>query len=319
MSGVLEMTKIREIDGTNIWRTPETRFEGLPDYRFTPNYLDVQDQRLGPLRMHYLDEVEGDVGETILLLHGEPSWSYLYRSMIPSLLAADYRVIVPDLIGFGRSDKPGRPSDYTYAGHLDWLTQFIDQLGLKNITLFCQDWGGLLGLRIAAAQPDRFARLIVANSGLPEGWDKTPFAVTAWQAFARYSPWFPIGSIVNSMTSRTLDPAEKAAYDAPFPDRRYKAGTRAFPRLIPTRRNDPQSVANRAAWARLEQVDLPLLTLFSDKDVAFKGGEADFQRRLPGAQGQPHKIIENAGHFLQEDAGPMLAAETAAFISRTTA
>lgn len=311
------MTKLRSIQGTTIWRTPDHRFNALPDYPFLPHYLDVADERLGALRMHYLDESSGAPTATILLLHGEPSWSYLYRFMIPDLVAEGYRVIVPDLIGFGRSDKPGTVSDYSYAGHLHWLQQFLDQLDLHDITLFCQDWGGLLGLRALAAQPDRFARLIVANSGLPEGWDKTPFPVTAWQTFARYSPYFPIGGIINGMTVRTLTAAEKAAYDAPFPDRRYKAATRAFPRLIPTRRMDPEAVANRAAWDELQKFKRPVLTLFSDKDVAFKGGEADFKTRIPGATGQPHKIIRNAGHFLQEDAGQALTAKVLAFMART--
>lgn len=300
------MSLLRRVNGTTIWRTPDARFHALSDYPFDPHYLDVEDDRLGALRMHYVDE--NPSGERIaLLLHGEPSWSYLYRFMIPPLVAAGFRVVAPDLIGFGRSDKPGRIGDYDYARHVGWMQQFLAALDLNAITLFCQDWGGLIGLRCVAAEPDRFARLVIANTALPEGKGQVPSAFRTWQRFARWSPYFPIGKIIDKASRRPLSEAEVAAYDAPFPNRRYKAGTRAFPLLVPTTPDDPGAIDNRAAWETLAAFERPVLTLFSDKDPVTRGGERPFRERVAGAKGQPHETMRGGGHFLQEDLGPELA------------
>lgn len=275
-------------------RTPDERFERLLDYPFDPHYADV-----GGVRMHYLDEGPADANP-ILMLHGEPSWSYLYRHMIPVCSAAGHRVIAPDLIGFGKSDKPVLQEDYSYQAHMDWMQSLIDQLELDNITLVCQDWGSLIGLRLAAENPDRFRAIVVGNGMLPTGDQTPPRAFKLWQNFARYSPWFPISRIINSGTFRTLGPDERRAYDAPFPERKYKAGARAFPRLVPVTPDDPASEANRAAWKVLEQWDKPFLTTFSNGDPITRGGDKYMQKRIPGAKGQPHTTLKG-GHFLQED------------------
>ena len=282
-------------------RTPESRFTNLPDYDFDAHYTDVDG-----LRMHYVDEGPRD-GAIMLLLHGEPSWSYLYRHMIPPLADAGFRVIAPDLIGFGKSDKPVRKSDYSYARHVDWMRRFIEALGLTNITLYCQDWGSLIGLRVAAENEGRFARIALGNGGLPTGDQQLPNAFRIWQKFARYSPWFPIGKIIQKATVTDLPDAVVAAYDAPFPSARFKAGARAFPSLVPTRPDDPASEANRAAWLRFEQWQKPFLTTFSNRDPITRGGEKVWQERVPGARNIKHVKIKNAGHFLQEDRGPEIA------------
>lgn len=282
-------------------RTPDERFLDLPDYPFAPNYIDIDG-----LRMHYVDEGEADA-PTVLLLHGEPSWSFLYRHMIPPLVAAGYRTVAPDLIGFGKSDKPTSKSDYSYAVHVDWMRRFLERIELTNITLFCQDWGSLIGLRTAAENPERFARIVLANGGLPTGDQRMPRVFLYWRAFASYSPWFPIGRIVNSGTVRTLAPAVVAAYDAPFPSSAYKAGARAFPKLVPATPDDPAAEANRAAWRIFESWDKPFLTAFSNRDPITRGGDKLFQARVPGCRGQTHTTIKNGGHFLQEEKGPELA------------
>jgi haloalkane dehalogenase len=281
--------------------TPATRFENLPDYPFSPHYADIDG-----IRMHYVDEGP-PAGPVVLLLHGEPSWSYLYRYMIPPLADAGLRTIAPDLVGFGKSDKPTRIKDYSYSGHVVWMTRFVEALGLNDITLFCQDWGSLIGLRVAAENSDRFARIALGNGGLPTGDDALPRAFFAWRAFARFSPWFPIGKIIDKGTVTALPPAVVAAYDAPFPSERYKAGSRAFPRLVPVSPDDPASADNRSAWKIFEQWQKPFLTCFSNRDPITRGGERAWQERVPGARGQAHTIIRNAGHFLQEDKGPELA------------
>ena len=285
-----------------VLRTPDERFRDLPDYPFEPHYAEVDG-----LRMHYVDEGSRD-GETVLLLHGEPSWSYLYRFMIPPLAEAGFRVIAPDLIGFGKSDKLSRRSAYSYAGHVAWMTGFVEHLALTGTNLFCQDWGSLIGLRVAAENPDRFARIALANGGLPTGDEPMPKAFQNWQRFARFSPWFPIGKIIQKASRRTLTDAEVAAYDAPFPGDRYKAATRAFPLLVPTTPDNPASDANRAAWQTFERWEKPFLTLFSDKDPITRGGERLWQSRVPGAEGEAHATMHGGGHFLQEDCGPELAA-----------
>ena len=283
----------------NSVRTPPTRFDNLPGYDFAPHYVDVDG-----LRVHYVDEGAGDV---VLLLHGEPSWSYLYRKMIPLLRDAGYRVIAPDLIGFGKSDKPVRQADYSYAGHVEWMRQFIAALDLSDINLFCQDCGSLIGLRVATENEQRFARIAIGNGFIPTGDENFPRAFKIWRAFARWSPWFPIGRILQSGTVNELSPAEMAAYDAPFPSRKYKAGARAFPTLVPTEPDNPASDDNRRAWAVLEQWQKPLLTTFSNRDPITRDAERPFQQRVPGAQNREHVKIRNAGHFLQEDKGEELA------------
>ena len=292
-------------------RTPESRFENLPDYEFKPNYVDIDG-----LRMHYVDEGAED-GGVVLLLHGEPSWSYLYRHMIPPLAKAGFRVVAPDLIGFGRSDKPAKKSDYSYAGHVAWMKAFIEALDLTQITLFCQDWGSLIGLRVAAENERRFARIAVGNGALPTGDQEMPRAFLIWRAFALYSPWFPIGKIIQKGTITELGEDVVAAYDAPFPSSSYKAGARAFPKLVPTRPDDPASDANRAAWKVFAQWQKPFLTTFSNRDPITRGGEAPWQEIVPGAQAREHVKIRNAGHFLQEDKGPDLAEALIDFAQNT--
>jgi haloalkane dehalogenase len=282
-------------------RTPDSRFENLPGYDFKPNYVDVDG-----IRMHYVDEGPRD-GDIVLLLHGEPSWSYLYRFMIPPLAGAGLRVIAPDLIGFGRSDKPARKSDYSYAIHVAWMKRFIETLDLSEITLFCHDWGSLIGLRVAAEDERRFARIALGNGGLPTGDQEMPKAFKKWRAFARYSPWFPVGKIVQRATITELSDDIVAAYDAPFPSSAYKAGARAFPTLVPTRPDDPASDANRAAWKVFAEWQKPFLTTFSNRDPITRGGELPWQETVLGAQDREHVKIMNAGHFLQEDKGPELA------------
>lgn len=282
-------------------RTPENRFENLPGYDFPAHYVDVDG-----LRMHYVDE-GNDSGDIVLLLHGEPSWSYLYRHMIPPLAAAGFRVVAPDLIGFGKSDKPSHKSDYSYAGHVAWMRQFIDALDLNDITLFCQDWGSLIGLRVAAEDERRFARIALGNGGLPTGDETVPKAFKIWRTFARFSPWFPVGRIIQKATITELSDDVIAAYDAPFPSSKYKSGARAFPVLVPTTPDDPASAANKAAWDVFRTWEKPFLTTFSNRDPITRGWERPWQKLVPGAQNREHVKIKNAGHFLQEDEGPQLA------------
>ena len=280
-------------------RTPDSYFDGLPDFSFSPNYVEIND-----LRMHFVDEGKGEI---VLLLHGEPSWSYLYRKMIPILVKAGFRVIVPDLPGFGRSDKPSAQSNYSYRRHIDWMWAFIEKLNLEDITLFCQDWGGLIGLRLVAAHPARFARVVAANTGLPTGNFKMPDAFMQWREFSQNSPKFDIGRVIQNGTASQLPPEVVQAYNAPFPDDSFQAGARMFPSLVPISMDDPEAAANRAAWQALMQFKKPFLTLFSDGDPITRGGEAFFQKMIPGANGQPHEIIRDAGHFLQEDKGAEIA------------
>ena len=288
-------------------RTPDDRFEGLDGYPFEPHYADIADGDGGTLRVHYLDEGPADAAP-VLLLHGEPSWSYLYRHMIPPLVAAGHRVIVPDLVGFGRSDKPIEQSDYTYARHVEWMRELlIDRLDLRDITFFAQDWGGLVGLRVLALDPDRFARVAIGNTGLPTGHGPASDAFMAWQKFSQETPVFDIGFLINSATTTDLTPEVIAGYDAPYPDDSYKAGARIFPTLVPTSPDDPASADNVAAWEVLSAFDKPFLLCFSDSDPVTRGGDAPFLSKVPGAQGQPHVTIEGGGHFFQEDRGPELA------------
>ena len=291
-------------------RTPDSRFDKLPGYNFKANYLE-----LDGLRMHYVDEGPRD-GSIVLLLHGEPSWSYLYRTMIPPLADAGLRVIAPDLIGFGKSDKPARKSDYSYAGHVAWMRQFIQLIDLRDITLFCQDWGSLIGLRVAAENQSRFARIALGNGGLPTGDQPVPKAFKLWRAFARFSPWFPIGKIIQQGTVTDLSEDIVAAYDAPYPSSKYKAGTRAFPLLVPTTPADPAREANNVAWKVFRQWQKPFLTTFSNRDPITRGGEHKFIDTVPGAKHCEHVKINNAGHFLQEDKGPEIAGLLINFVSQ---
>lgn len=293
----------------NILRTPDDRFDNLPDYDFEPNYVDI-----GGLRMHYVDEGSRDANP-VLMLHGEPSWSYLYRHMIRPIADAGFRAVVPDLIGFGRSDKPSRQSDYSYLDHVTWMQKFLEALDLHEITLVCQDWGSLIGLRLAAENERRFAMIVLANGGLPTGDQLMPKAFRIWRAFARFSPWFPIGRIIQSGTVEDLSPEVMAAYDAPFPSRAYKAGARAFPMLVPTSPDDPAAAANRDAWEALRNWRKPFLTAFSNRDPITRGGARAFRESVPGAADQPHTTIRNAGHFLQEERGPELARVVIDFVN----
>jgi haloalkane dehalogenase len=284
-----------------ILRTPEERFLNLPGYDFKAHYLDV-----GDMRMHYVDEGPQDA-DPVLLLHGEPSWSYLYRTMIPSIAEAGFRAVAPDLIGFGKSDKPTEQHDYSYEKHVAWTKVLLEQLDLRNITLVCQDWGSLIGLRLAAENEERFDRIVLANGGLPTGDQNMPMAFSIWRAFARFSPWFPIGRIIQAATISNLSADVVKAYDAPFPDSSFKAGARAFPKLVPTTPDDPAAPANRAAWEVFRKWEKPFLTSFSDGDPITRGLDKVFVERVPGARNQPHTTIEGAGHFLQEEKGPEFA------------
>ena len=288
-------------------RTPDDRFVDLPDYPFAPNYVDIDDLDGGALRVHYLDEGPAD-GPVVLAMHGEPSWSYLYRKIIPLLTAAGLRVIAPDLIGFGKSDKPSEKSDYTYARHVAWMQEaIIDHLDLRNATFFGQDWGGLVGLRLVADNPDRFARVVIGNTGLPTGEGALSDAFMAWQKFSRESPVFPIGQLLQSATTTELTEKEVAAYDAPFPGETFKEGARIFPSLVPTSADDPAVQDNVAAWKVFKQWDKPFICCFSDSDPVTAGGDKPFRELVPGAQGQPHTTITDAHHFFQEDGAPQIA------------
>jgi len=264
--------------------------------------------------MHYVDEGPRD-GRLVLLLHGEPSWSYLYRKMIPVLTAAGYRAIAPDLVGFGRSDKPTRRDEYTYQRHVDWMTSFLAALDLRGMTLVAQDWGGLIGLRLVAEQGDRFARVVAANTSLPTGDQNMGAAFEAWRNFALNTPRFHVGGIVKGGCLSDLPAEVIAAYDAPFPDERYLAGARQFPALVPTTPDDPAAEPNRRAWQALRQWSKPFLCAFSDSDPITHGADVFLRRAIPGAHGQPHTTIAGAGHFLQEDKGEELARVVVGFLA----
>ncbi|HVM52205.1 MAG TPA: haloalkane dehalogenase [Acidimicrobiales bacterium] len=287
----------------NVLRTPDERFASLPDFPYEPRYVDTGDG----LRVAIVDEGPADAAP-VLLLHGEPSWSFLYRKMIPVLVAAGHRCVAPDLVGFGRSDKPAAQSDYTYQRHVDWMREVLfDRLDLREITFFGQDWGGLIGLRLVADSPDRFARVVVSNTGLPTG-DRPPNeAFLAWQRFSKESPSFHIGRIIAGGCAQGLSDDAIAAYDAPFPDETYMAGARIFPSLVPTSPDSPAHAENVKAWEVLRRFDKPFLCAFGDSDPITRGGERQFIGHVAGTAGQPHTSIEGGGHFIQEDRGPELA------------
>ena len=302
-------------------RTPDDRFDHLVGYPFAPRYVEVDagDGSSDRLRVHYLDEGPAD-GEIVLLLHGEPSWSYLYRHMIPVLIDAGLRCIAPDLIGFGRSDKPAARADYTYARHVEWMRAALfgseaeGGLDLTHVTLVAQDWGGLIGLRLVGEHPERFARVVAANTFLPTGDHNPGDAFLAWQRFSQEVPVFHVGGIVKGGCATDLVADVVAGYDAPFPDETYKEGARQFPLIVPTTPDDPASAANRAAWKILDAFDRPFLCAFSDQDPITKGNDRVLKARIPGAEGQAHTVIQGGGHFLQEDRGPVLAEVVVKFI-----
>jgi len=296
-------------------RTPDECFTGLPDFPFAPHYTEIASGNGALLRIAAIDEGPRDAAP-VLLMHGEPTWSFLYRKIIARLTAAGHRAVAPDLVGFGRSDKPAAREDYTYERHVRWMSDWVRTNGLRRITLFCQDWGGLIGLRLVAAMPERFARVVVANTGLPVGTGASP-AFDAWLAFSQSVPVFPTGQIVNGGTVRELSDAERAAYDAPYPDETYKAGARAFPALVPAKPGMASVEENIAAWKVLEAFDRPFLTAFSDQDPITRGADARFQERVPGAKGQAHTTVQGGGHFLQEDQPEAIADLLDAFIKRT--
>jgi haloalkane dehalogenase len=293
-------------------RTPDERFADLSGYPFEPHYAEIDG-----LRIHYLDEGPRSA-DPVLLLHGEPSWSYLYRKLIPILTEAGHRTVAPDLVGFGRSDKPVRREDYTYQRHVDWVRGLLEHLDLRRITLVGQDWGGLIGLRLVAEETQRFARVVAANTLLPTGDDGSPGpGFDAWLKFSQEVPEFPTGQILQGATVSDLPDEVVAAYEAPFPDESYKAGARQFPKLVPITPDDPGSEPNRQAWQALRQLEIPFLTAFSDQDPVLGHMAEPLRRDIPGAEGQPHTTIRGGGHFLQEDCGPELARVVVDFIRRT--
>lgn len=296
--------------------SPDDRFVNLPDFEYASKYVEVTDPTGGaPLRLAYLDEGPAGATETVLLLHGEPTWSFLYRKVMVPLVAAGVRVIVPDLIGFGRSDKPTSRVEHTYARHVEWVREALfDRLGLDGLTFFGQDWGSLIGLRVLAESPDRFTRIAIGNGGLPTGDERISEAFSAWQTYSQSAPELPIGRIVGGGCAVKPSAEVIAAYDAPYPDESFKEGPRIFPTLVPTTPEDPAHDANVAAWTVLSAWDKPFLTCYSDGDPITKGADAKFLRDVPGAQGQPHATIEGAAHFLQEDAGASLGSLLATYV-----
>jgi len=284
-----------------VLRTPDDRFENLTGFSFRPHYQEIQDRDLGPLRIHYLDEGSSG-GPVVLCLHGEPTWCYLYRKMIPVLTRAGCRVLAPDLVGFGRSDKPGRRTDYSYARHVQWMTAWLTAVGASDITLLGQDWGGLIGLRLLAENPDLFARFSLSNTGLPTGDHSVSEAFYRWRKFSQEDPEFDTGNIVNLFGHGGLSIEEIEAYRAPFPSEAYKAGARQFPVLVPTRPDDPAAEDNRRAWEVLMRWEKPALMCFSDSDPIMVGGERPFMRFVPGTRDQPHITLKGR-HFIQEEDG----------------
>lgn len=295
-----------------ILRTRDERFENLPDYPFEPNYIEF-----GEARMHFVDEGESDASETVLMLHGEPSWSFLYRKMIPIVAKAGHRVIAPDLIGFGKSDKFVDAEKYTYEMHVDSIKNLIEELGLENITLVCQDWGGLIGLRIVGEMPERFSRVVAANTFLPTGDEETSKAFKMWLKMSQAMPIFPVGKVMKMGCTSKLSREVINAYKAPFPSEKYKVAAKVFPKLVPITPDDPASDANRKAWTRLRKFEKPFLTAFSDGDPITRGADKVLQNEIAGASGQPHTTIIGGGHFLQEDKGEELAQVVVDFIAKT--
>jgi len=292
-------------------RTPDRQFENLPDYDFTPNYVTVGDG----LRLHYVDEGPKE-GQVVIMMHGEPSWSFLYRHMIRNVAAAGFRVLAPDLIGFGRSDKPTQTSDYSYTRHVNWMTAWFEAMKIKDAVLFCQDWGGLIGLRLVAKFPTEFAGVIAANTFLPTGERDPGEAFKSWKEFSQTVPVFPVGGVIRGATVTDLEAGVISAYDAPFPDESYKAGARIFPALVPTSPDMEGAADNVKAWKVLSKFDKPFLTAFSDQDPVTKGGDRAFQKLIAGCAGQPHRLVKGGGHFLQEDVHQELSEIIVDFMAR---
>jgi haloalkane dehalogenase len=292
-----------------VLKTPESQFGNIEDFDFSPHFTTVDGYELA-----YIDK---GIGPTVLLLHGEPSWSYLYRIIIKKLSKAGYRVISPDLIGFGRSDKPTDPSVYTYENHVKWIQLFIEKLGLDQINLFCQDWGGLIGLRLVAFESQRFSRVMASNTFLPNGQGTMPEAFLKWREYCKTVDVLDIGKIIQKGTVRTLTGGEIAAYNAPYPDESFKVGARIFPSLVPVEFDDPQAAINREAWKLLMKFEKPFLTAFGDSDPITKGGGVIMQKIIPGCKGLFHPTIAKGGHFIQEDKPEVIATILANFIKNT--
>lgn len=313
LAGALGGSNNAEEIRPGVLRTPDERFETLPGFDFEPHYQDIDGYRV-----HYLDVGPAD-GDPVLLIHGEPTWSYLYRKMIPVLTAAGHRAIVPDLIGFGRSDKPTSMDTHTYEFHVDTMTALVEALALEDITFFGQDWGGLIGLRVVAENPARFARVVISNTGLPVGNAVISEAFMNWKRMNQ--AMIDQGDMpTGTMLARSVgDPEIQHAYDAPFPEPRYKAGPLIMPQRVPVTLDDPAREANLAAWAVLREWRKPFLTAFGDSDPVTGGGDQIFQDQVPGAEGQPHVTVEGAGHFIQETHGEELAEIIVRFIADTRA
>jgi len=299
-----------------VLKTPESAFSTVTDFPYQAEFVHVTDTVSGELSMAYYQCGPRD-GHTILLLHGEPSWAYLYRKMMPILANAGFNVLVPDLIGFGRSDKPSRREDYTYARHLIWLKDWFNQITKGQVTLFCQDWGGLLGLRLVADMPERFAGVMTSNTFLPTGEYPPSEAFLRWRRFSQDVSVFPVSEVISSGSVSPLSQQTLDAYDAPFPTETHKAGARQFPLLVPATPDDPQTQANREAWAQLKQFNRPFMTAFGDRDPVTAGGDRLIQSLIPGCKGIQHTTIEEGGHFIQEDKGPELADLLVTFINTT--
>jgi haloalkane dehalogenase len=298
------------LGGVETVRTPEDRFGDLTDFPHPARTVTLA----GGVRMAYVEDGPGD-GPPVVLVHGEPTWGYLYRHVVPVLVDAGLRVVVPDLVGFGRSDKPTRRSDYSYARHVEWLREALfDALGLTRVHYFGQDWGGLIGMRLLAEHPERFASVVMANTGLPTGDVPMPEAWQRFRAMVEHAERLDVGRMVDAGCLRDLTGSERAAYDAPFPDESFCAGVRSFPGLVPNTPDDPAAPANRAAWERLSTIEVPFLCAFSDSDPITRGGDRWMRSRIPGAAERPHLTIEGAAHFLQEDRPEALARAIAAFV-----
>ena len=295
----------------DVKRTPDARFERLDGYAFAPHYAEVKAEDGTALRVHYVDEGPR-AAAPVVLMHGNPSWSYLYRKIIPRLAAHGHRVLAPDLVGLGRSDKPAAKSDYTLARHVEWISQWLVAVGARNATLFAQDWGGLIGFPVAMRHPDRFARLIAANTGLPVGQGASP-TLQQWLDFSDHATALPVAQLVHGFTVNGLTDAEKQAYDAPFPDGTFQAAALSFPRLIPLQPDNPGLPLMLETWKLLERWTKPLLTVFGDRDPISKGADLGFQQRVPGAKGQSHVTLSPAHHFLQEDQPEAIAEHIHAF------